>query len=94
MPSDDELAKLVLRLSEHMLSQARPDRALEVMASLALDTVEHAAGAGVTLIGPNNHAHSYGATSDGVLEADEIQYELGEGPCLSAWVEQETVICR
>ncbi len=91
VPLDDELAALVLRLSKHLLSQTRVNRAIEVTAALALETVGGAAGAGVSLISADGQAHSQAATSDRVLEADEIQYELGEGPCLSAWVGRCTV---
>jgi GAF domain-containing protein len=29
-----------------------------------------------------------------MLQADKLQYELGEGPCLSAWAEQRPVIIQ
>jgi GAF domain-containing protein len=37
------------------------------------------------------HRTSKAATSDLVLEADDLQYRLDEGPCLTSWSECRTV---
>ncbi|MHA7279865.1 GAF domain-containing protein [Arthrobacter sp. MDT2-2] len=55
------------------------------LAEVAADVIVAAYGAGVSLIDENGQRLSVGATSNGVLEADHLQYTFGQGPCLTAW---------
>ena len=84
LPLAEELSQVYARMSGLLLSQATVQTAIDLVTSLALDTIEGASGAGVTLVDADGHKESAGATSELVGRADDLQYELGEGPCLTA----------
>lgn len=43
------------------------------------------------MISSSGNRESAGSTDRVVREADDLQYESGEGPCLSAWSAQKAV---
>ncbi|MCA4135190.1 GAF and ANTAR domain-containing protein [Arthrobacter sp. M4] len=49
------------------------------------------AGAGVTLVDPDGRRSSAASTNADSAAADALQYELGQGPCLSAWASGQPV---
>lgn len=84
MPLDEELGRVYARMSGLLLSEETVETALDIITSLALDTVTGAVAAGVTLLDENGHKKSAAATSDVAARADALQYALDEGPCLTA----------
>lgn len=50
--------------------------------------------AGITLRGSDGHLQSLAVTDPLVGEADRLQYELGEGPCVDAMTEQRDFACE
>lgn len=85
MPLAEELAAVFVRMSGLLLTQETASTALELVTSLAVEALPGAIGAGVTLLDEQG-ATTTAAASDPVVErADRLQYELNEGPCLSAW---------
>ena len=83
-PPASELVAVFAQMSGFLLSQETVHSALELVTALAAETIPDSVGAGVTLL--RNGAPSTTAASDAVVErADALQYELDEGPCLSAW---------
>ncbi|MEX5258271.1 GAF domain-containing protein [Kocuria arenosa] len=83
--SGTELTTVFARIQGMLLSQESATSAVEQLAEVAQDVVDSAIGAGASLIDDQGHTMSTG-TTDAVAEAgDTLQYELGEGPCLSAW---------
>ena len=84
MPLGEELGRVYARMSGLLLSEETVDTALDIITSLALDTVEGAVAAGVTLLDDNGDKESAAATSEVAARADALQYELDEGPCLTA----------
>jgi len=90
LPLADELAALAARTSKLMLNANTVSHALEVLTELAVTAIGSASGAGFSLI-EGGHRTSAAATSPLVLEADALQYQLGEGPCLTAWAESSAV---
>ena len=59
----------------------------------AIETVPHVEQAGVSYVERGGKVKSYSPSSDAVRELDELQNEIGEGPCLdSIWFEQRTLI--
>lgn len=91
MPLAEELSQVYARMSGLLLSEETVQTALDLVTSLALETTDGAVGAGVTLIGTDRRRESAAATSPLVARADALQYELDEGPCLTAWVDDVQV---
>ena len=86
----DELFTVFARMSGFLLSEETVHSALELVTSLATETIPGTVGAGVSLL--RDGARATAAASDNVVErADALQYSLDEGPCLTAWRQQETV---
>jgi GAF domain-containing protein len=90
-PLAEELTRVYARMSGFLLSEETVQTALDLVTSLALDTIVGAVGAGVTLLDSEGRKESAGATSDLVAAADDLQYELDDGPCLTA-CRQNTIV--
>jgi GAF domain-containing protein len=90
LPLTDELAAVFARMTGLLLSEETVAAALGLLSSLAQETVPGSSGAGVSII-DEHQRRSSGSTDDRVLQADDLQYELGEGPCLSAAVERRLI---
>lgn len=84
LPLAEELGQVYARMSGFLLSQETVQTALELVTSLALDTIAGAVGVGVTLVDGNGRRESAAFTSATVERADGLQYELNEGPCLTS----------
>ncbi|UYP20922.1 GAF and ANTAR domain-containing protein [Rhodococcus sp. Z13] len=67
-----------------MLSEQTVSTVLELITSLAKDTLPGSVGAGVTLVDEDGSHRTAAATDPIVERLDALQYELGEGPCLTA----------
>jgi GAF domain-containing protein len=79
-----ELAKALARMSAVLLSQESVATTVQLVTILAQKTLPGTAGAGVSLmdaVGKRTTA----ASDPLVKQADRLQYELDEGPCLTAW---------
>jgi GAF domain-containing protein len=86
--SFDELTSVVVRLRGMLLPEEEATAAVAALARAAHQIVETAAGAGVSLIDDSGHRTSTASTDTLVEIVDALQYQLGEGPCLSAWATQ------
>jgi GAF domain-containing protein len=91
MPLAEELQKVFARMSGLLLAEEAVQTALELVTALAVETIDAASGAGVTLIDPQGVKVTAAATSDRVGRADDLQYQLEEGPCLSAVAQLELI---
>jgi GAF domain-containing protein len=91
LPLADELSAVFARMSGLMLSEETVSSALALICSLALDTVDGAVGAGVTLVDHAGQRRTSGATDPRVEQADALQYELDEGPCLAAVAARQVI---
>jgi GAF domain-containing protein len=86
-----ELTSVYLRMSGLLFSEENLQSSLDLMCQLAKETIPGTSGAGVTLVQGDGEETFTAAHSDELVkEADEIQYELDEGPCLSALREGKT----
>jgi transcriptional regulator with GAF, ATPase, and Fis domain len=83
-PNLNELAVVFGRVRGLLLTEETVQHAVDLLAEAARDLIPGAVGAGVSLIHDGQRT-STGATDTLVRRADELQYELSEGPCLSAW---------
>lgn len=91
LPLADELAAVYARMSGVLLSEETVSTALQLVTALALETVPGSVGSGVTLIDDRGRPTSAASTDALVEQADALQYELDEGPCLSAWAQRAVV---
>jgi GAF domain-containing protein len=81
----DELAAVHARLAGILLTEQTMETALQLITSLATDTLAGSLGSGVTLMRADGLPATSAATDPLVDTLDQLQYELGEGPCLAAW---------
>lgn len=88
----DELTLALARIKGLLLTEEKVDRAVQLLAEGIRDAIPGSAGAGVSLMDHQGRRTSTGATDQVVLEADAAQYELNQGPCLTAWATERTVI--
>lgn len=91
LPLADELAGVVARMSGLLLTEETVETSLSVLSALAHETVPGSSGAGVSLV-EGGRRTSAGSTDDRVRAADALQYELDEGPCLTAAATRELVV--
>jgi GAF domain-containing protein len=87
----EELTFVVARLKGLLLMEPTANRAVEDLAEAIKKSIPGSLGAGVSLIDHQGRKRSTGYTDDVVAVADALQYELGQGPCLTAWAAESTV---
>lgn len=85
---DDELAASLGDLSALLSGHAALEKTLVRVATLAVQAIPGAEGAGLTLL-EKDRPQTVVATAEFVREVDDIQYRLWEGPCVSAVSEGE-----
>jgi GAF domain-containing protein len=86
----EELAALLDQMGAVLLSTETIGTTIELVTQLATETIPATAGAGLTLI-DHHGKRSVAASNPLVQQADLLQYELDDGPCLTAWRDQVTV---
>lgn len=84
-PFPGELTVVFARLHGMLLSEQDAATAVGQLARAAQQTIPTAAGAGVSLLEEEGTRTSTASTDTVVEAADAAQYDLGVGPCLSAW---------
>lgn len=85
-----DLGTALNQMAGLVLSRETVDTALDLVTSLAATATAGTLGAGVTVVdehGKRSRAASNAATE----EADALQYEFDEGPCLTAWRTRQVV---
>lgn len=90
LPLADELAAVHARMARLLLTPETVHSALGLVTSVAKETLAHTAGAGVTLLDEFGRRVTAAATDPVVERADRLQYDLEDGPCLTA-VERRSV---
>jgi transcriptional regulator with GAF, ATPase, and Fis domain len=87
---DDDLRSSVASLASLATGSLRLEDTLTAVAHLAVRAIPGADGAGLTLI-EQNHSDTVVTTAPFVREVDDIQYGIGQGPCISAARDGKTV---
>ncbi|VDR31997.1 Signal transduction protein containing GAF and PtsI domains [Arthrobacter agilis] len=87
----EDLTVVFARLKGLLLTEAKAGLAVEDLAEAIKKSIPGSLGAGVSLMDDQGRRRSTGYTDDVVAAADELQYELGQGPCLTAWAAESTV---
>ncbi|MEV8146672.1 GAF and ANTAR domain-containing protein [Arthrobacter sp. NPDC080073] len=90
----DELSTVIARIQGLLLTEEKVDRAVQLLARAIKDSVTGATGAGVSILDSRGRRTSSASTDQTVTRADALQYDLGQGPCLTAWATEETVAVR
>jgi GAF domain-containing protein len=88
----DELSTVIARIQGLLLTEEKVTTAVQLLAQAAKESVAGTIGAGVSLLDARGRRTSSGYTDTIVSRADAIQYECGEGPCLTAWAAEEPVL--
>ena len=76
----DRFAAVAREFGEHVTEVATLDHAV-LVAKEIIDGCDHA---GVTLVHARRPVETAAATGEIAIRADQLQYELGEGPCLDS----------
>jgi len=87
---EEDLRTSLARLSRLATGRLALEESLTTVAELAVRAIPGADGAGLTLI-EENRADTIVSTAPFVTEIDDIQYGLGQGPCISAAATGKTV---
>ncbi|MFF2319028.1 GAF domain-containing protein [Arthrobacter sp. NPDC058097] len=87
-----ELPEIFAWVSGLLLTEPVVDRAVASLARAAHESLSGSVGAGGTLIDGQGRPTSTASTNSLVQEADKLQYDLGEGPCLTAWASARPVL--
>jgi GAF domain-containing protein len=86
-PSGDRFAEIARSLGAETSELGTLGRAL----SVAVEIIEGCEHAGISLVVGGRRIETPAATSNVALRGDQLQYELGEGPCLDSIAHHETV---
>ncbi|MEX5717152.1 GAF and ANTAR domain-containing protein [Geodermatophilus maliterrae] len=84
------LAWALSQMSGLLLSRETVETALELVTSLAVTATAGTLGAAVTVVDEHGK-RSRAASNSAAEQADTLQYEFDEGPCLTAWRTREPV---
>ncbi len=87
----DELARRLADAARGMQKQLDPQQVLDRVVSLAVAIVPGADEATITMVRARRHVYSAAATGDLAAWFDVLQNETGQGPCLDAMWQQQTV---
>ena len=82
--SDHDLAAQFVTLNEQLRSDANGLGTLQHLVELAVAFVPHCEWAAITAWPLKRAPHSLAASGDVAATADQLQYKLGQGPCLAA----------
>jgi GAF domain-containing protein len=85
-----DLAWALGQMSGLLLSRETVDTALELVTTLAATTTAGTLGSAVTVVDEHGK-RSRAASNSAAAQADTLQYDLDEGPCLTAWRTGELV---
>jgi GAF domain-containing protein len=87
----DALARRLADAARSLQRQTSPQQVMDGVVNLARDMVPGADEATITMVRTDRHCYSAAATSAFASDFDVLQDETGEGPCLDAIWQQETV---
>jgi hypothetical protein len=86
-----ELVDVMAQVAESLRFPADVQEALEAITAGAVDAVPGIEHASISITCKNGKIQTLAPTDVLAVHADELQYELGEGPCLAAVLEQPVV---
>ena len=90
MAAEDTLASVLSDFARTMLTDFRIQAILDHLVNRIVDILD-ISGAGVTIISPGASPYYLAASSNAALRFEQLQTELGQGPCLTAYETGEPV---
>ncbi len=87
----DDLALRLSELARTLQDEDSVDKTLQAIVDSAVDTVPGAQYAALSVVERRREIHTRAGTAELVFRVDQVQYDTGEGPCLDAVYEQQTV---
>src|ERR1022692_1072410 len=90
MAAEQQLSKVLAEFASTMTTDFAIQRILDQLV-LRIVEILPITDAGVTLITPNTEPRFVAASTEAALRYEELQTELGEGPCLAAYRTGEAV---
>lgn len=85
------LSQRLADLARSMQHQGSPQAVLDIVISAVVGAIPGAEEATITLVEARRRVVSAAATSDLARRFDDLQQETGQGPCLDAMYNQETI---
>ena len=82
--STNDLADRLAHAARTLQEEGDAQRTLEEAVRVAVEMIEGCDEIGVSMVRRNRRVETPVATGASALRGDELQYELGEGPCLDA----------
>lgn len=92
MTDQRQLAARFAEVSSDLLSRSAEEPTFQTVAQRAVEVVPGCDAASITLLRRRGRATTVASTDPACEGLDEIQYTLGEGPCLDAAFERGTVV--
>ncbi|WP_410575154.1 GAF and ANTAR domain-containing protein [Amycolatopsis sp. cmx-4-61] len=87
--SDTGLAEVLGRIARSLQAEPDVDATLSAIVKAAVDHIDGAEQAGISLAERGGRIRTVAPTTDQVTEIDRIQYRTREGPCVDAIAEHE-----
>jgi hypothetical protein len=87
----NDLARRLSDLARVLQDEDSVDETLQAIVEAAVGTVPGAQYAALSVVERRREIHTRAGTAEVVYKVDQVQYDTGEGPCLSAVYEQDTV---
>jgi GAF domain-containing protein len=94
MPENGDVARALAEASRMLHVPASLEETLDTIVKAALASVPGFDHVGVSIVHRNGKIETVAATGQLVWELDTLQYELGEGPCVSALREDPVVVAE
>lgn len=85
-----ELTAALKELAGILVSEEDVDSTINRITRLAVACIDGADFCGVSLVAKGKEIETVGATDEIVAEVDRVQYDVGQGPCLSSIKDQAT----
>ena len=89
--ANDDLATSLSDLARTLQDEDNVEKTLQAIVNAAVGTVPGAQYAGLSVVERRRQVHTRAGTDDLVYQVDQVQYDAGEGPCLDAMYEHQTV---
>jgi transcriptional regulator with GAF, ATPase, and Fis domain len=89
------LSVAVARLSTVLLDDATVDSVMQLVIAIAVASIEPCDAASISVLhGEGPHFDTLNSTSPEVVELDRVQYDTGQGPCVTATHEGRPILAE